>query len=1003
MDKALIIRRDGVWDMYAIDLRRVIEEGDVCWKGSVITDDDDKRISRIIDCCQWTTAETLYRKGGKQFSSAKAFLAKADKPVRKYLSSQVGQRIVEAIRLADSIGLYIFMDVQPRLPFKTSHRLRLAPKPLSMHPRFVKTDEGMTYCLTVGNGIIPMCHRVEIISNTPALVLTDDTLFTLDEGLNGNLLKPFLKQETTFIPQKLQDQYFRTFIMRMARHNDIEAEGFAVTERHPQGLLRLVLEQDIKGDYALNPTFVYEDKTFMPNDKAGKRVTLQDNGSTVSIVSIYRDRQWEESINTELKALHKPKNGTLDELTAWLRDNKAALDSMGAETNQHTSRHYYIGDVKVEQDVSRLGDWFKIHAIIKFDNGVIVPMTALSDYILNGKSEYQLPNGDWFVIPQEWFSRYGALMLFGRKDKDGFTIHKTQRIRSLSNLSVLSDPSASSAPSPSGRGNAIPDDAVKEALPLHFKATLRPYQLTGYQWLMAHMRDGTGCILGDDMGLGKTVQTIAVIEKYVEGTSNDTSNDLFNTEAARVTVRKAKGNGKDKGNGKGKDAAPAQPLLFSETEMSGKQPNRLPVLVVAPSSVVYNWREELRRFAPTLTVLTYTGTQQERRQKAAYIANTNVVITTYATLRNDIDILARHHYAIAVFDEAQAFKNSNSLLYEAVRRVAADFPIALSGTPMENDLGELWTLMSVLCPNLLGDRDTFNNNFLHPISKDIESKHTAILRTLIKPYFLRRLKEDVLDSLPERQDETILCPMTETQQSLYMEEESRMRNLIMENGKARDNMRVLAAINRLRQIACSPALIKAENTTSENSQASCLSSQSNLQQSTLLSQSGKLQALFARLEQLRGTRHKVLIFSEYVSFLNLVATEMKQRNWAFDMLTGQTKDREQVINHFKQSSSLSPTTSQLSPNTHHPSPTTQFFLISLKAGGVGLNLTEADYVFLLDPWWNVAAEEQAISRAHRIGQHRSVFVYRLITEDTLEEKIQTVQDHKQSIIDAVLM
>lgn len=941
MDKALIIKKGGVWDLYAIDLRHVSEEGDVCWKGSVIMDDDDKDIKRIIDCCQWTTAETLYNKGGKQFPSTKAFIAKAEKPIKKYLSEQVGRHIIEAIKLANVLGLYIFMDVQPRLPFETSRRLQLENKPLSMHPHFIKTNEGMTYRLTVGDGIVPMQHKIEIISNTPALVLIDNTLHTLDEGLNGNLLKPFLKQETTFIPKNLQDQYFRTFIMRMVRHNDIEAEGFSVKELHPQGRLSLSLEQNIHGNYSLNPTFVYDDKSFSPNESANKRVTLYDDGASVGIVSIFRDRECEEQMLDKLESLHKPDKGSLDEMTAWLRDNNDELDSIGVETKQHTSKHYYIGDVKVEQDIAERGDWFKVHANIKFDNGETIPMTNLADCILKGEMEYQLPNGDWFVIPEEWFSRYSGLMLFGRKDKDnGLTVHKSQR-------KVVQYIGSNATGRPQGSHPAMHID-----LPIHFNATLRPYQVIGYKWLISHEQEGYGCILGDDMGLGKTVQTIAVIEKYSEDNPN---ND--------VGIKQSQ-----------------QPLLFTDVEMSGKRPNRLPVLVVAPSSVVFNWREELHRFAPSLTVLTYTGTQQERRQKASYIANSDVVITTYTTLRNDINDLARHHYAIAVYDEAQAFKNSNSQLYEAIKHISADFPVALSGTPMENNLGELWTLMSVLSPNLLGDRTAFNTNFLHPISKDIESKNTEILRTLVKPYFLRRMKDDVLDNLPERQDETILCPMTPEQQSLYMAEESRMRNLIIENGKAKDNMQVLTAITRLRQIACSPELIKLEHLERQDP----LEKLDNLESLDYLGSSGKLQELFARLEQLRGSHHKALIFSEYVSFLDIVAAEMKARSWSYDMLTGQTKDRERVIHHFQESQD------------------TQFFLITLKAGGVGLNLTKADYVFLLDPWWNVAEEEQAISRAHRIGQKRSVFVYRLITEGTLEEKIQKVQNHKQSIIDAVL-
>ena len=268
--------------------------------------------------------------------------------------------------------------------------------------------------------------------------------------------------------------------------------------------------------------------------------------------------------------------------------------------------------------------------------------------------------------------------------------------------------------------------------------------------------------------------------------------------------------------------------------------------------------------------------------------------------------------------------------------------------------------MSILNPSLLGDTDDFRRNFINPISENIKSKNTEILRQLVAPYFLRRTKAEVLDSLPDRQDEIVYCEMTPEQTTLYAEVQSRMRNMLLQDKDKINTISALTAITRLRQIACAPAMIGND------------------------SPSGKLAEVYERLSELRGTDHKVLIFSEYVSLLGIVADELKRRGWDYAMLTGETRDREKVIDHFQQE------------------PGCQFFLISLKAGGLGLNLTEADYVFLLDPWWNVTLEEQAISRAHRQGQRRSVFVYRFISSGTLEEEILRIQDRKQSLINAVL-
>ena len=381
--------------------------------------------------------------------------------------------------------------------------------------------------------------------------------------------------------------------------------------------------------------------------------------------------------------------------------------------------------------------------------------------------------------------------------------------------------------------------------------------------------------------------------------------------------------------------------------------SKRPVLVVAPASVAHNWRNEFRRFAPTLSVLRYTGTLQERQQKTAYIQSHDVVITTYQTLRNDIEVLRRYHFAIAVYDEAQAFKNRESLLYSAIASITADFPLALSGTPMENNLSELWAVMSILHPQLLGDYADFDHHFIHPITDNLESRNTTVLQQLLAPYFLRRLKENVLKDLPKRQDEVIVCPATSEQQRLHKETATAMRQHIQAQKDHIDNIYVLAAITRLRQIACSSLLT--QNNRQERQDKGSVES--------LCQTSGKLTELFRRLEELRGTGHKALLFSDYTAFLDLIAAVMKKEGWRYEVLTGQTRHREATIAAFQNNDDC------------------QFFLVSLKAGGVGLNLTAADYVFLLDPWWNTAAEEQAISRAHRIGQQRSVFVYRLIGKD----------------------
>ena len=752
-----------------------------------------------------------------------------------------------------------------------------------------------------------------------------------------------------------------------------------------------MLQATTNGLYTLDTQFVYDTATFSSGDRREKSVTLHDDGKSVTFVCIWRNREWESSV-TELldNELHRPQTASLQEMTAWLTTHEAVLTQHGIETQQRTTHHYVIGEVERIHNDRWTGDWFQMHVTLVFPDGTQMALTDFRDAIINGDREVRLPSGNWFVIPDEWYAQYSAAMLFGlMKSRGTLTFHRSQQ-------TVL--PTEDLLP-PTQKAPAACDKEEKTLPPQGLKATLRPYQLLGYRWMLSHQHGGTGCLLGDDMGLGKTVQTIAVILHYFESSASAPTDDRSREDTTDNGLIKDAGNSEDQADysiirsdqvirsdrvirsnhiiRSKPTSPPVQTSLFSEEEMSGRAAKAMPsasssqpdlrqqsghraVLVAAPSSVVFNWHDEFRRFAPSLRVVEYTGNARERAAKQSQLANADVVLTSYPMLRNDIGVLSRLSFAIAVYDEAHAFRNNTSLLYQAVLKIHADFPIALTGTPMVNALDELWTLMSVLNPALLGDYETFQNNFIHPINVNLQDEHTAILRKLVAPYFLRRLRGDVLDSLPERQDEQVWCDMTEAQAALYEEEQSKMRNLLMDAEQANNRIVVLAAITRLRRLACSPKLEHKEG------------------------DSGKVLEVFDRLEELRGTDHKVLLFSEFTSFLDVIAEEMKQRGWSYDMLTGQSRDREAIVKHFQQT------------------PSCQFFLVSLKAGGEGLNLTEADYVFLLDPWWNHAAEEQAIARAHRSGQRRSVMVYRFITRGSLEEQIQKVQDKKDDLVKAII-
>lgn len=977
---ALLIGPLGFWNLYTLRLRHVHAEGEEYAGGDFIDKAvgiDDKEFRRLVELCLWTQSDNLFAKAGRNFSNKRAFFEKADKITQRYVISQVDQHITGAIAIASRLGVHIFFAPKPGEWLKQQDELHFDAEPLKLHAAFTKTDDGIDYQLTLGQDIIPSAHRTQVLCNNPSLFVIDHSLRQLDEGLGGKLLTPFLKKEIYHIPASIQAKYFRQFILKIVKKIDISSDGFDVDNLHPQGKAVLTLQATINGLYTLETQFVYDTATFSISDRREKSVTLHDNGKGVTFVCIWRNREWETSVIRLLDdQLHRPQTASLQEMMLWLTKNEEALSRHEVEIMQRTTHHYVIGDVKKIHDDRWTGDWFQMHVTLVFPDGTRMALTDFRDAIINGDREVRLPSGNWFVIPDEWYAQYSAVMLFGlMKNRGTLTLHRSQQ-------SVL--PTEDLLP-PTLKAPAASDKEEKALPPHGLKATLRPYQLEGYQWMLSHQHGGTGCLLGDDMGLGKTVQTIAVILHYFESTASastattkddhakeNLANSSLSTQAVDLDYQTDYNIIRSKPT-----SAPVQMSLFSEEEMSGhaakampsasssqpdlrQQSGHRPVLVAAPSSVVFNWHDELRRFAPSLRVVEYTGNARERAVKQSQLANADVVLTSYPMLRNDIGMLSRLSFAIAVYDEAHAFRNSTSLLYQAVLKIHADFPIALTGTPMVNALDELWTLMSVLNPALLGDYETFQNNFIHPINVNLQDEHTAILRKLVAPYFLRRLRGDVLDSLPERQDEQVWCDMTEVQAACYEEEQSKMRNLLMDAEQANNRIVVLAAITRLRRLACSPKLEHKEG------------------------DSGKVQEVFDRLEELRGTDHKVLLFSEFTSFLDVIAEEMEQRGWTYDLLTGQSRDRESIVKHFQQT------------------PSCQFFLVSLKAGGEGLNLTEADYVFLLDPWWNHAAEEQAIARAHRSGQRRSVMVYRFITRDSLEEQIQKVQDKKDDLVNAII-
>ncbi len=451
-------------------------------------------------------------------------------------------------------------------------------------------------------------------------------------------------------------------------------------------------------------------------------------------------------------------------------------------------------------------------------------------------------------------------------------------------------------------------------IPKSFNGTLRPYQKAGYNWFHFLRKYNFGGCLADDMGLGKTVQTLALLQKIKEENHD---------------------------------------LGIHTTS-----------LIIMPTSLVYNWLNEARKFAPKLKIHAHTGSF--RNKEIELFSNYDVVITTYGITRVDIDLLKNLYFNYIILDESQNIKNPASKSFKAVKSLKSKHKLILSGTPVENTVNDLWTQMSFINPGLLGNQHFFYTDFVVPIEKKKDEEKAAKLQALIKPFVLRRTKTQVATELPAKTENLFYCQMSDEQKEYYEKVKSEYRNALLvnlENGSfKRSQIQVLQGLTKLRQIANHPLMID------EGYEGD----------------SGKFENVIHTLENVLSRGHKVLVFSQFVKQLDIYRRYFDGQNIPFAYLDGATSKRGEVVREFQANKDI------------------KLFLISIKAGGVGLNLTEADYVFILDPWWNPAVEQQAIDRTHRIGQDKNVFIYKFITKDTVEEKILALQNRKRKVAESLI-
>jgi superfamily II DNA or RNA helicase len=775
-----------------------------------------------------------------------------------------------------------------------------------------------------------------LICEEPAWLMVESHLYHFEGAVDGKKIKPFLAKKFIAIPGQVEEQYYQRFVAPLIASYDVVARGFEIrnVSSSPKTVLTIsefntnkkspVLfasadadeidpAEEEDNEVTFDLSFQYANFSFHYDSAAHpSSVHMEKKGNDYLFNKVKRNIDVERKNVSQLKEWGlNMRNGKIkmpkSQAFGWLQSNAHVLAENGIAVRQNTNdtKRYFLGYSSLDISIQEGRDWFDINAKVKFGEFEI-PFIQLRNYILTKKREFLLPNGEVAVIPEWWFSKYSEFFSFtehgGEDDRFRLRMHHLALVKELNEESLATTIMSRKLENLRDFNHIDP-----VAPPKNFEGTLRPYQKAGYDWLQFLKQYRFGGCLADDMGLGKTVQTLA--------------------------------------------------LLQSQKEANVSEPS----LLIIPTSLLYNWQLEAKKFTPDLRVFLYTGTNREK--DTSQFDNYDLILTSYGIIRLDIDLIDTYRFNYVILDESQAIKNPASIITKAVKRLNASNRLILTGTPVENSTLDLWSQMSFVNPGLLGSQSFFRDEFQVPIEKRNDEEKTRRLYNLIKPFILRRLKSQVATDLPEKVESIQYCDMSEEQEKAYEEAKAYYRNLILQSidtdGISKSQLVVLQGLTKLRQLANHPLMV---NPGYEHG-------------------SGKFEDVLYKMQTVISENHKILIFSQYIKHLDLFRQYLDERKITYAYLDGATRDRQGQVETFQHDDGI------------------KIFLISLKAGGLGLNLTAADYVFILDPWWNPAIEAQAIDRAHRIGQDRTVFTYKFITKNTVEEKILALQRTKKQLAD----
>ncbi len=859
-----------------------------------------------------------------------------------------------------------------------AYPIKISSEPSTVLFHFRKNNEDTRYFATIrhaGEKIDFMQNNAVIICNEPAWMLLNRTLYHFTKDFDGKKLSPFINKKFILVPKSAEEKFYSSFVTKVIEKFDVYPEGFQIETVSNQFRSSLHMQQKLDGSYHLTLFFDYVLDTVHYLSSRDVMVKLDYSPENVHFRRLRRNHRKELQIVKlliELGLHENHENGfelpvnDLYALIQWVAAHTDVLKEHGIRIEQNEqNKKFVIAPSEVSMDISQVNDWFDVHATVTF-GAFQIPFIRLKNHILKNINEFALPDGSTAIIPPEWFTRFAAMFALNEGNEEEIKIRAYH-------YGVIEQMQADEK---SGIHNpfALKEDKIIEpvALPDHLNATLRPYQRQGFYWFYFLQKHRIGGILADDMGLGKTLQTLTLLQKEKELFPAYMPEDETPDEAEIASPVPAQ---QENNTASGARTNPVQLDLFATTAhtpavqpiketttLTGKKPGnktlRRTSLIIVPSSLVYNWYSEAKKFTPGLRLFIHSGNQ--RVKSLQLFAQYDVVVTTYGVLRKDIGLFKEAFFHYIILDEGQAIKNASSLVAQSVYQLQSRFKLVLTGTPVENTLRDLWSQLHFLNPDFLGTQQSFQHQYAIPIEKNQHYVKLEELKAITRPFLLRRTKELVAPDLPDKTEFTVSCDMTEEQREFYEKIKSQYRNEIIksitEDGFAKSKLQVLTGLMKLRQVANHPGLHDA----------------------TFRGESGKFNDIVSKVESVISENHKVLLFSQFTSYLALFRKAFDEMGISYAYLDGSltSEQRSHEVNRFQKEEGI------------------RVFLISLKAGGVGLNLTAADYVFLADPWWNPAVEEQAMSRAHRIGQDKKVFVYKFISRDTLEEKIIGLQQRK---------